>query len=216
MVWTFRWIGRTWHVPVVLFLLTQTFVLLAWNAISRKKICAGRNCTCGCTSWPHRYMKWFGDPMNVSWLFCYVLGEYPWDLVKKAWELGLINNHIPADLGGTDLSVFASCVIAEEMAWGMTTIWSLQKHQLIAFLILCRMHWNSDCPWSHWPWSDPCDSEWKCWAKEKVPGTIIGRATRGCVLRNRASGWKWRKRPQDSSCEEGRWVDSQWPENVDH
>lgn len=22
-------------------------------------------------------------------------GEYPWDLVKKAWELGLINNHIP-------------------------------------------------------------------------------------------------------------------------
>ena len=22
-------------------------------------------------------------------------GEYPWDLVKKAWELGLINHQIP-------------------------------------------------------------------------------------------------------------------------
>lgn len=49
-------------------------------------------------------------------------GEYPWDLVKKAWELGLINNHIPADIGGTELSVFSSCLIAEEMAWGCTGI----------------------------------------------------------------------------------------------
>ena len=24
--------------------------------------------------------------------------EYPWDLVKKAWELGLINNHIPVSV----------------------------------------------------------------------------------------------------------------------
>jgi acyl-CoA dehydrogenase len=49
-------------------------------------------------------------------------GEYPWDLVKKAWSLGLINNHIPAEYGGTDLSVLTSCVIAEEMAWGCTGI----------------------------------------------------------------------------------------------
>lgn len=42
-------------------------------------------------------------------------GEYPWDLVKKAWELGLINHGIPADVGGNDLSVFSSCMIAEEM-----------------------------------------------------------------------------------------------------
>lgn len=49
-------------------------------------------------------------------------GEYPWDLVKKAWELGLINNHIPAEFGGTELNVFTSCIIAEEMAWGCTGI----------------------------------------------------------------------------------------------
>lgn len=49
-------------------------------------------------------------------------GEYPWDLVKKAWALGLINNHIPAEYGGTELSVLTSCIIAEEMAWGCTGI----------------------------------------------------------------------------------------------
>lgn len=66
--------------------------------------------------------------------------EYPWALVKKvilrtlnsnqkltifldkAWELGLINNHIPEDIGGTDLSCLTACVIAEEMAWGCTGI----------------------------------------------------------------------------------------------
>jgi acyl-CoA dehydrogenase len=25
--------------------------------------------------------------------------EYPWDIVKKAWALGLVNNHIPKDFG---------------------------------------------------------------------------------------------------------------------
>ncbi len=49
-------------------------------------------------------------------------GEYPWDLVKKAWSLGLINNHIPASIGGTDLSCLTCCIIGEEMAWGCTGI----------------------------------------------------------------------------------------------
>lgn len=26
-------------------------------------------------------------------------GEYPWDIVKKAWELGLMNGHIPVHCG---------------------------------------------------------------------------------------------------------------------
>lgn len=49
-------------------------------------------------------------------------GEYPWDLVKKAWALGLINQHIPADIGGMDLDVLTSCVVAEELAYGCTGI----------------------------------------------------------------------------------------------
>lgn len=49
-------------------------------------------------------------------------GEYPWDLVKKAWALGLINQHIPADVGGMELDVLTSCIVAEELAYGCTGI----------------------------------------------------------------------------------------------
>ncbi|KAL7013564.1 hypothetical protein ACKWTF_015469 [Chironomus riparius] len=49
-------------------------------------------------------------------------GEYPWDLVKKAWELGLINHQIPEHCGGHKLSIFTSCLMAEELAWGCTGI----------------------------------------------------------------------------------------------
>ncbi len=49
-------------------------------------------------------------------------GEYPWPLVKKAWELGLLNNHVPADIGGLDLDVLTTCVVAEELAYGCTGI----------------------------------------------------------------------------------------------
>lgn len=49
-------------------------------------------------------------------------GEYPWPVVKKAWELGLLNNHIPADIGGMEMDVLTSCIIAEELAYGCTGI----------------------------------------------------------------------------------------------
>ncbi len=49
-------------------------------------------------------------------------GEYPWPLVKKAWELGLLNNHVPAEIGGLDLDVLTTCVVAEELAYGCTGI----------------------------------------------------------------------------------------------
>lgn len=49
-------------------------------------------------------------------------GEYPWDIVKKAWSLGLMNNHIPQEFGGLGLDNFTTCLIAEEMAYGCTGI----------------------------------------------------------------------------------------------
>lgn len=49
-------------------------------------------------------------------------GEFPWELVKKAWALGLTNNHIPADIGGTELDILTNCLITEELAWGCTGI----------------------------------------------------------------------------------------------
>ena len=49
-------------------------------------------------------------------------GEYPWDIVKKAWALGLMNNHIPQEIGGMGLDVYTACLIAEELAYGCTGI----------------------------------------------------------------------------------------------
>lgn len=49
-------------------------------------------------------------------------GEYPWDLVKKAHALGLMNGHIPEEFGGNGLGVLDSCLITEEFAWGCSGI----------------------------------------------------------------------------------------------
>lgn len=49
-------------------------------------------------------------------------GEYPWDVIKKAHALGLMNGHIPQEFGGLGLSVLDGCLIGEELAWGCTGI----------------------------------------------------------------------------------------------
>lgn len=49
-------------------------------------------------------------------------GKYPWEIFKKAWEIGLVNSHIPAHCGGMENSCFDSCLIAEEIAYGCTGI----------------------------------------------------------------------------------------------
>ncbi|XP_015121690.1 probable medium-chain specific acyl-CoA dehydrogenase, mitochondrial [Diachasma alloeum] len=49
-------------------------------------------------------------------------GEYPWAVVKKAWELGLMNSHIPQEYGGLALGTFDACLIAEALAYGCTGI----------------------------------------------------------------------------------------------
>src|SRR3954454_17768175 len=45
-------------------------------------------------------------------------GEYPTEIIKKAWELVLVNTHIPAEFGGLGLGVFESSLITEELGWG--------------------------------------------------------------------------------------------------
>ncbi|XP_030061260.1 medium-chain specific acyl-CoA dehydrogenase, mitochondrial [Microcaecilia unicolor] len=47
-------------------------------------------------------------------------GEYPVPLVKRAWELGLMNSHIPRNCGGLGLGIFDDCLITEELAYGCT------------------------------------------------------------------------------------------------
>ncbi|KAG5343161.1 ACADM protein, partial [Acromyrmex heyeri] len=49
-------------------------------------------------------------------------GKYPWDIIKKAWSIGLLNKHIPQHCGGMETNIFDSCLITEELAYGCTGI----------------------------------------------------------------------------------------------
>jgi len=49
-------------------------------------------------------------------------GEYPWEIIKKAHALGLMNCHIPPAYGGMGLSNFDGCLIAEEFSYGCSGI----------------------------------------------------------------------------------------------
>lgn len=49
-------------------------------------------------------------------------GEFPREIVKKAWELGIVNTHIPQEYGGLGLGVLDGCIITEEIAYGCTGI----------------------------------------------------------------------------------------------
>lgn len=51
-------------------------------------------------------------------------GEYPWELIRKAWSNGLMNKHVPEKFGGAGLNCLAGCVVAEELAYGCTGIMS--------------------------------------------------------------------------------------------
>ena len=49
-------------------------------------------------------------------------GEFPFEVTKKAWELGLMNTHIPENCGGMGLNVLDGVIITEELAYGCTGI----------------------------------------------------------------------------------------------
>ncbi|XP_015985090.2 medium-chain specific acyl-CoA dehydrogenase, mitochondrial [Rousettus aegyptiacus] len=49
-------------------------------------------------------------------------GKYPFPIMKKAWELGLMSTHIPEHCGGLGLGAFDSCLISEELSYGCTGI----------------------------------------------------------------------------------------------
>jgi acyl-CoA dehydrogenase len=43
-------------------------------------------------------------------------GDFPWEIARKAWDIGLMNTHIPEEYGGLGLGVFEGCLIGEEIA----------------------------------------------------------------------------------------------------
>jgi len=49
-------------------------------------------------------------------------GTWPEPVMRKAHELGLMNNHAPEEYGGPGLGYFEGCLIEEELAWGCSGI----------------------------------------------------------------------------------------------
>ncbi len=47
---------------------------------------------------------------------------WPQAIVEKAWEVGLMNTHIPEEYGGPSLDYVSGCLIEEEMGWGCSGI----------------------------------------------------------------------------------------------
>jgi acyl-CoA dehydrogenase len=49
-------------------------------------------------------------------------GTFPEEIIKKAWEVGLMNSHVPEAYGGVDASTLDGCIIEEELSWGCSGI----------------------------------------------------------------------------------------------
>src|ERR1700754_2256431 len=49
-------------------------------------------------------------------------GTWPEDVLRKAWELGLMNGHTPEEYGGPGLSYLEGAIVEEELSWGCSGI----------------------------------------------------------------------------------------------
>ena len=49
-------------------------------------------------------------------------GTWPQEVIEKAWEVGLMNGHLPEAYGGPGLSYLEGAIIEEEIAWGCSGI----------------------------------------------------------------------------------------------
>jgi acyl-CoA dehydrogenase len=49
-------------------------------------------------------------------------GEYPLDILKKAWELGLMNLHIESRFGGAEMKDLDELIVAEEFNYGCSGV----------------------------------------------------------------------------------------------
>jgi acyl-CoA dehydrogenase len=57
----------------------------------------------------------------VAWEYD-VDGTWPQEVIDKAYEVGLMNTHIPEAYGGPGLDYLSGCVIEEEIGWGCSGI----------------------------------------------------------------------------------------------
>lgn len=48
--------------------------------------------------------------------------KFPWPIIEKAYDVGLMNLNIPEAYGGAGLGLLDECLVAEELAWGCAGI----------------------------------------------------------------------------------------------
>lgn len=59
-------------------------------------------------------------------------GEFPQEIFEKAWELGLVNTHIPQEQGGMGLHCLDGVIISEEFAYACTGMSTAIEANLLA------------------------------------------------------------------------------------
>jgi acyl-CoA dehydrogenase len=47
---------------------------------------------------------------------------FPQEVIEKAWEVGLMNSHVPEEHGGPALDYLSGCLIEEELGWGCSGV----------------------------------------------------------------------------------------------
>lgn len=59
-------------------------------------------------------------------------GEYPQEVFKKAWELGLVNLHVTGDYGGAGLHAVDGVIVSEELAYGCSGMMTAMEANSLA------------------------------------------------------------------------------------
>jgi acyl-CoA dehydrogenase len=59
-------------------------------------------------------------------------GEFAWEVLRKAHELGLMNTMVPVEYGGIGLGCLEASMLAEEIAWGCTGIGTAMEANQLA------------------------------------------------------------------------------------
>ncbi len=110
-------------------------------------------------------------------------GEFPREIIRKAWELGLASTMVPSDYGGVGLSVMDSCLIVEELAWGCSGFaTSIMANDLGLMPIMV-----AGTEQQKKEWLNPCTAEFKLIAfclSEPAAGSDVA----GLQLRARKEG----------------------------
>ncbi|NIO15758.1 MAG: acyl-CoA dehydrogenase [Deltaproteobacteria bacterium] len=65
---------------------------------------------------------------------CDKTGEFPHEIMEKAFELGLMTDFIPEEEGGLGLGTIEACIISEEIAWGCSGVYTSMEASALALM----------------------------------------------------------------------------------